>query len=64
MIKILASKCQLPESKVFYRNFRDGDVRHSLADINKAQTLLGYEPKFDILSGLDMTMPWYISKFK
>ena len=27
-----------------YRDFRDGDVRHSLADISKAATLLGYAP--------------------
>ena len=28
-----------------YRDFRAGDVRHSLADITKARTLLGYEPE-------------------
>ena len=28
-----------------YRDFRDGDVRHSLADISKAASLLGYTPR-------------------
>lgn len=64
IIKILAINCKLPEPRVLHRNFREGDVRHSLADISKARMLLGYDPKFDILTGLNMTMPWYVSKFK
>lgn len=39
--------------------FRPGDVRHSQADIHKAQGLLGYEPLYDILRGLEVAMPWY-----
>lgn len=46
-----------------YRDFRAGDVRHSQADIGKAQRLLGYDPKFDINSGIDQAMPWYVSFF-
>jgi UDP-N-acetylglucosamine 4-epimerase len=38
---------------------RAGDVRNSLADISKARTLLGYEPVFDVLGGLDITYQWY-----
>ncbi len=41
-------------------DFRAGDVRHSQADISKARYLLGYEPRFDILGGLERAMPWYI----
>lgn len=44
-----------------YREFRTGDVRHSQADINKAERLLGYAPSFDIQTGIDQAMPWYIS---
>lgn len=40
-------------------DFRAGDVRHSQADISKAHRLLGYEPLFDILQGLEVAMPWY-----
>ena len=42
-----------------YRDFRAGDVRHSQADIAKARTKLGYEPKFRILDGIRKAMPWY-----
>lgn len=43
-----------------YRDFRAGDVRHSQADITKAKQNLGYEPKFNISTGIDKAMPWYI----
>ena len=36
-----------------YRDFRAGDVRHSQADIDKAERLLGYSPSFDINAGID-----------
>jgi UDP-N-acetylglucosamine 4-epimerase len=42
-----------------YREFRDGDVRHSQADVTKAKTLLGYEPNYQILDGVSESMPWY-----
>lgn len=42
-----------------YADFRAGDVRHSQADIGKAGTLLGYQPAYDILRGLETAMPWY-----
>ena len=45
-----------------YRDFRAGDVRHSLADISKAKKLIGYEPQFSINSGLDKAAKWYIEK--
>lgn len=47
-----------------YRDFRAGDVRHSQADIGKAQRLLGYAPQFDIQAGLAQAMPWYIHFLK
>lgn len=47
-----------------YRDFRAGDVRHSQADIGKAQRLLGYAPQFDIQAGLAQAMPWYIRFLK
>jgi UDP-N-acetylglucosamine 4-epimerase len=42
-----------------YRDFRAGDVRHSLADIRKATQLLGYEPQFNIERGIAEALPWY-----
>jgi UDP-N-acetylglucosamine/UDP-N-acetylgalactosamine 4-epimerase len=51
----------LKDFKVQYRAFRAGDVRHSLADITKARTLLGYEPSHRILEGLVEAIEWYVS---
>ncbi len=45
--------------RVEHRDFRAGDVRHSQADIGKAQRILGYEPTHDIHAGLDEAMAWY-----
>jgi UDP-N-acetylglucosamine 4-epimerase len=44
------------------RGFRDGDIRHSLADIGKARSLLGYEPSHDVRSGLEQAAPWYLAQ--
>ncbi|MFQ6040127.1 MAG: SDR family oxidoreductase [Candidatus Poribacteria bacterium] len=41
---------------------RPGDIRHSLADISKAQTILGYEPKVDLTVGLMKTIDWFRSE--
>jgi UDP-N-acetylglucosamine 4-epimerase len=38
---------------------RTGDVKHSLADISKAEKLLGYHPAVSIEEGLRMTYRWY-----
>ena len=38
---------------------RLGDVRDSLADISKAQSLLGYEPQFTVREGLKVTWDWF-----
>ena len=42
-----------------YRPFRDGDVRHSQADIGKIQRLLGYRATHDVRAGLAASLPWY-----
>lgn len=39
--------------------FRPGDVLHSLADIGKAEALLGYEPTHTLGQGLAECLPWY-----
>jgi len=50
----------LTKKEPIYRDFRAGDVRHSLADISKAQQLLGYQPSHKIAEGLDEAMDWYV----
>ncbi|WP_338412423.1 NAD-dependent epimerase/dehydratase family protein [Psychrobacter raelei] len=52
------------EQEPTYRDFRPGDVRHSQADVSKANSLLGYEPKFNISQGIDEAMAWYVRKLK
>ncbi|RYY40069.1 MAG: SDR family oxidoreductase [Chitinophagaceae bacterium] len=38
---------------------RSGDVRHSLADISKARTMLGYDPAISVREGLKIAFAWY-----
>lgn len=44
-----------------YRDFREGDVRHSQANISKIQGALGYDPQFDVVQGIKKAMPWYVT---
>lgn len=48
------------DTQPVYRDFRAGDVRHSLADISKAVARLGYLPTQSIRQGLAATVQWYI----
>ncbi|WP_323751992.1 NAD-dependent epimerase/dehydratase family protein [Marinobacter sp.] len=47
-----------------YREFREGDVRHSQASMEKAQDQLGYEPEYRIQEGIAKAMPWYRATVK
>ncbi|MGH8685016.1 MAG: SDR family oxidoreductase [Nitrosospira sp.] len=44
-----------------YVNFREGDVRHSQADISKAGKMLGFEPTHRINEGLKQALDWYVA---
>ncbi|MCE9679173.1 NAD-dependent epimerase/dehydratase family protein [Shewanella sp. AS1] len=48
------------EAEPKYRDFRAGDVRHSQANINKAEIKLEYRPEFSIKRGLKYALPWYV----
>ena len=43
-----------------YADYREGDVRHSQADISKVRRLLGFEPSHRIAPGLKQAMDWYV----
>jgi UDP-N-acetylglucosamine 4-epimerase len=43
-----------------YAAFREGDVRHSQADISRARDLLGYEPTHTVDQGLAVTRDWFV----
>jgi nucleoside-diphosphate-sugar epimerase len=47
-----------------YGAVRAGDIPHSLADINRAQTELGYRPAQDFRAGLEKTAAWYLEEAK
>jgi UDP-N-acetylglucosamine 4-epimerase len=50
------------QAEPVYRDFRAGDVRHSLADIGKARQLIGYHPAYSVRDGLDKAAQWYMDK--
>ena len=51
----------LKGAKPIYYDFRAGDVRHSLASINKANLLLGYMPTHRISEGIAKSIEWYLN---
>lgn len=54
----------LRDYRPIYRDFRKGDIRHSQADITKAQQLLGYKPADSFVEGLDRALGWYLANQK
>lgn len=46
-----------------YGDFREGDVRHSLADVSRARANLHYEGTYDIETGLREALPWYVGEY-
>lgn len=54
-----------PHLRNFYpefKPFREGDVAHSLASVQKSRNLLGYEPTHTIQEGLRATLDWYMDQ--
>jgi UDP-N-acetylglucosamine 4-epimerase len=58
--QLLPRYSHLAEAKPIYCDFRSGDVRHSLANISKAGSLLGYTPTCRLRDGLAEAVVWYI----
>ncbi len=61
---ISAAACSGSESSCRIRSARAaraGDVRHSLASLERAEALLGYRPAVDLRTGLQRTLEWYRS---
>ncbi len=57
--KLLKSTKGLTINDPVYKDFRPGDIRHSLADITRAKSLLNYQPTHSIADGLDEALTWY-----
>jgi len=62
LVEFIKKKNKLDHSKLIYRDFRDGDVRHSQADISKAMQFLGFKPTHKVRQGLKETVEWHFSK--
>ncbi len=58
--RVIESNPSAKDLKPTYRDFRAGDVRHSLADISKAKGNIGYNPQFSVKTGLDKAAKWYL----
>ena len=50
------------KSSTKYREEREGDVRHSQADVSKIRLELNYSPKYNVRNGLEETIDWFLSK--
>jgi UDP-N-acetylglucosamine 4-epimerase len=61
---VAAGCTRVATTEPVYKDFRPGDIRHSLADIHKARRLLGYEPRYSVHDGLKKAGMWYISNAK
>ncbi len=48
------------EMTAIKREFREGDIRHSQADVSKACHLLKYVPTHEIRASIEVAMPWYV----
>ncbi|WP_350286173.1 SDR family oxidoreductase [uncultured Croceitalea sp.] len=55
---------KIKEVDPIYGPTRAGDVPHSLASIEKAKKNLGYNPQYDIKSGLEIAVEWYWNHLK
>ena len=58
--KVVAVCPSVAAVKPIYRDFRPGDILHSLANIDKAKMLLGYDPQYSVQAGLEKAGKWYL----
>lgn len=64
--RLYATIAELTSSskKPKYLPERKGDIKNSLADISMAKNLLGYEPRYKLKEGLEITISWFSNQFK
>ncbi|MFV0476213.1 MAG: SDR family oxidoreductase [Parahaliea sp.] len=60
--KLQAQGVDIHKPQADYGDFRDGDIRHSQADISKARELLAYAPAYDVEQGLELTVRWFVEQ--
>ncbi|KAF2334149.1 SDR family oxidoreductase [Flavobacterium ginsenosidimutans] len=55
---------KIKDVSVIYGENRAGDIPHSLASIEKAKNMLGYNPKYSLQEGLKEAVGWYWNNLK
>ena len=55
---------EISKVAIVYGDERAGDIPHSLASIEKAKKLLGYQPEYDVHAGLEESLEWYWENLK
>lgn len=55
---------EIAKIRPIYGNVRQGDIKDSLASIDKAKKLLGYAPEYDVHKGLKLAVSWYFENLK
>jgi UDP-N-acetylglucosamine 4-epimerase len=58
------TNAELLQVEPVYAGFREGDVRHSQADISRARELLGFDPTHSVDQGLAVTCEWFLGHKK
>ena len=56
--RLLAKGLNLDIEPEIVAKYREGDIRHCVADISKAKTLLGYEPGVTLERGIPELLSW------
>jgi UDP-glucose 4-epimerase len=51
-------------SKIIYEKERPGDIRYSLASIDDTRKVLGFDPKYDLITGLKITIDYFVEEFR
>ena len=59
LAELMAQLMDKPQLTATHAPDRAGDVKHSLADLGRAELILGYAPIVDFYSGLRATVSWY-----
>lgn len=54
---------EIANAEIIHGPNRAGDIPHSLASIDKAKQLLGYDPKYNLRDGLKEVVQWYVHEF-
>ncbi|WP_202701667.1 SDR family oxidoreductase [Flavobacterium sp. UGB4466] len=55
---------KISDVEIVYGANRPGDIPHSLASIDKARKMLGYDPKYSLQEGLKEAVGWYWKNLK